>query len=58
MEFGTQSLRAGGDTHLFNMGVPASVRMDLGQWKTPSVERGYLRIKVKERVTFMQSVGL
>ena len=25
-EFGTQGLRAGGDTHLFNMGVPASVR--------------------------------
>ena len=57
-EFGTQGLRAGGDTHLFNMGVPASVRMSLGRWNTPSVERGYLRIQVQQRVAFMQSVGL
>ena len=57
-EFGTQSMRSGGDTHLFNMGVPASVRMDLGHWKTPSVERGYLRIQVQQRVKFMESVGL
>ena len=57
-EFGTQSMRSGGDTHMFNMGVPASVHMDLGHWKTPSVERGYFRIQVQQRVKFMESVGL
>ena len=58
MEFGTQSLRSGGDTHLFNNGVPQDVRMVLGQWKTPSVEEGYVRSMMSQRFELMAAIGL
>ena len=58
LKFGTQSLRSGGCIHLFNMGVSALLRMDLGNWMTPSVEHGYLRVSCAKQVTFMRGVGL
>ena len=56
--YGTQSARSGGDTHLFNNGIPADQRMEIGEWATPLVERGYLRIKVQKKLELMRAVGL
>ena len=48
-KYGTQSLRSGGDTHLYRSGAPADLRQFMGRWATPSVEHGYLRVGIKER---------
>ena len=56
--FGTQSARSGGDTWLFNNGVPADLRMEIGEWATPTVERGYLRIKIQQKLELVSAVGL
>jgi hypothetical protein len=37
--YGTQSARSGGDAHLFDNGVEAEQRMEIGSWATPIVER-------------------
>ena len=58
LEFGTQSLRSGGDTHLFNNKVPQDIRMVLGQWRTPSVEEGYVRSMLSSRFEMMAAIGL
>ena len=58
MEFGTQSLRSGGNTHLFNNKVPQDIRMVLGQWRTPSVEEGYVRSMLSSRFEMMAAIGL
>jgi hypothetical protein len=56
--FGTQSARSGGDTWLFNNGVPADLRMEIGEWATPTVERGYLRIRIQQKLELVSAVGL
>ena len=56
--FGTQSARAGGDTALHGAGASAELRRDIGQWATPLVERGYLRLRIRARLQFMQTFGL
>ena len=58
MEFGTQSLRSGGDTHLFNNNIPQDIRMVIGQWRTPSVEEGYVRSMMSSRFEMMAAIGL
>ena len=57
-EFGLHSLRSGGDTHLYNIGLPASVRMEIGQWATPTVERGYLRTRIENTLQLIRAAGL
>ena len=57
-ELGTQSLRAGGDTHLHACGMTAEQRRDVGQWATPLVERGYLRRTLRAKLLFMQAGAL
>ena len=56
--YGTQSARSGGDTHLFDNGVSSDLRMEIGEWATPLVERGYLRIRVQKKLELMRTVGL
>ena len=51
-EYGLQSMRSGGDTHLWNKGVSAEERRDIGGWATPSVERSYLRKRLKDSLKF------
>jgi hypothetical protein len=58
MEFGTQSLRSGGDAHLFNNNIPQDIRMVIGQWRTPSVEEGYVRSMMSSRFEMMAAIGL
>ena len=55
---GTQSARSGGDTWLFNNDVPANLRMEIGKWARPTVERGYLRIRSQQRLELVSAVGL
>ena len=57
-EFGTHSARARGDTALFKAGANAELRRDIGRWATPLVERGYLRLQCRARVSFMKTFGL
>ena len=56
--YGTQSARSGGDTHLFDNGLSADQRMEIGEWATPLGERGYLRIRVQQKLKMMRVVGL
>ena len=56
--YGTQSARSGGDTHLFDNGVEAEQRMEIGSWATPIVERGYLRIRIQQKLEMVRAVGL
>jgi hypothetical protein len=56
--YGTQSLRSGGDTHLWRCGIPAEIRRELGRWATPSVEYGYLRLGVSERLALVQALDV
>ena len=42
--FSTHSMRRGGNTFNFEKGLSKEVRMQLGRWKTPSVEAGYLAL--------------
>ena len=52
--FGTQSLRSGGDTHLFHLGFGSEERCFMGQWATPPVEVTYLRPQVGAHLGKMQ----
>jgi hypothetical protein len=56
--FATQSARAGGDTALHAAGASVELRRDIGQWATPLIERGYLRLRIRARLQFMQTFGL
>ena len=56
--YGTQSCRSGGDTHLFDKGANSELRCEIGDWKTPSVEKGYLRLLVKQRLQIVKLVNL
>jgi hypothetical protein len=56
--FATQSARAGGDTALHAAGASAELRRDIGQWATPLIERGYLRLRIRARLQFMKTFGL
>jgi hypothetical protein len=56
--YGTQSMRSGGDTHLFNLGFGSEFRCDIGSWATPNVERGYLRLLCAQRLDLVLAVGL
>ena len=53
-DFGCQSLRSGGDTHLFACGWDQNQRMMLGEWSTPSVEAGYLRPRMVRHLKAMR----
>ena len=53
-DFGCQSLRSGGDTHLFACGWDQNQRMMLGEWSTPSVEAGYLRPRMMRHLEAMR----
>ena len=39
--FATHSMRRGSDFHRFMKGMPADLRMELGDWKKPAVEGAY-----------------
>ena len=54
--FGLQSLRSGGDTHLFHNGVSKDVRMVVGEWATPSVEAGYVQARIRSKLATMRAV--
>ena len=53
-DFGTQSLRSGGDSHLFFSGCDQTQRMIAGEWSTPSVEAGYLRPRLQQHLKAMK----
>ena len=57
-EYGLQSMRSGGDTWLFSKGASQAVRMAIGDWKTPEVEAGYLRIAATQKFAAMRATGL
>jgi len=56
--FGTQSARSGGNTWLFKNNMSSDLRMSIGEWATPSVERGYLRLKIQQKLELVTAVGL
>ena len=56
--YGTQSMRSGGNTLLWRKGIPAEIRREIGRWATPSVERGYLRIDIRERLNLVKELGV
>ena len=57
-EYGLQSMRSGGDTWLYEKGASQAVRMAVGDWKTPGVEAGYLRIAVQQKLAAMKASGV
>jgi hypothetical protein len=57
-EYGTQSARSGGDTHLWRQGVSAERRRLVGLWKTPSVELGYLRTSLMDDFNLVAHMDL
>ena len=48
--FNTHSERKGADLHRFLQGMPKEVRMELGDWKTPSVEASYRACNYRRRM--------
>ena len=48
--FASQSLRRGGDAHLWKNGATKDVHMALGSWKTPKVEIGDLEMELEEHL--------
>ena len=56
--FATQSAPAGGDTALHAAGASAELHRNIGQWATPLIERGYLRLHIRARLECMQTFGL
>lgn len=48
--FATHSMRRGGDLHRFMKGMPADLRMELGDWKTPAVEAAYRACDFRRRM--------
>jgi hypothetical protein len=57
-EYGTHSLRIGGDTWLFDNGIPAVQRREMGAWLTPVTEYSYLRHSVLRSFDFVRKCGL
>ena len=57
-DFGFHSMRSGGNTHLFNLGVSKQMRKDIGQWATDIVENGYLRIMMQDKLDTVRLAGL
>ena len=55
--FGTQSLRRGGDTALFEAGVSAEKRRLLGMWKTEAVELSYIGFDARQRMRWTQAAA-
>jgi hypothetical protein len=55
-EFGMQSMRSGGNTHLFHEGLTQEQRMGLGSWMTPRVEMGYLRQLMSRKMEVLRGV--
>ena len=55
--FGTQSLRRGGDTALFEAGVGAERRRLLGMWKTEAVELSYIGFAARQRMRWTQAAA-
>ena len=53
--FGTHSWRRGGDSALFNAGVPQERRQLLGMWKTPTVELGYVGYTARQHMAWSKS---
>ena len=57
-EWGTQSMRSGGDMTLFEKGVTAEDRREIGMWACEKTELGYLRLRVGQRMSKMKRFGL
>jgi hypothetical protein len=57
-EWGTQSNRAGGDSHLFESGVLADERRAIGVWADADTEVGYLRLRIRARFAKMRRFGI
>ena len=57
-DFGFHSMRSGGNTHLFKLGVTKQMRKDIGQWATDIVETGYLRIMVQDKLDTIRLAGM
>ena len=57
-EFGIHSMRVGGDTWLFENGVPEEVRMRMGGWATAFSERTYIRTLVEERLRTCKAMSV
>ena len=58
IEYGLQSMRSGGDTWLFLKSASQAVRMAIGDWETPEVEAGYLRVAATQEFATMRATGL
>ena len=57
-DFGCQSLRSGGDSHLFFSGCDQTQRMIAGEWSTASVEAGYIRPRLQRHLRAMKTHAL
>jgi hypothetical protein len=57
-DFGTHSVRSGGDTHLFNCGYGPEQRREVGDWATALVERDYLRLRCEQMFAMVRAAGL
>ena len=57
-KFGTQSLRRGGDTALFDAGVEQEKRQLLGMWKTPTVELSYIGFSAQQHLRWARPTAL
>ena len=57
-DFGTQSLRRGGDTALFDGGVTQEKRQLLGMWKTPTVELSYIGFSAQQHLRWARPTAL
>jgi len=57
-QFGLHSMRVGGDTWLFDNGVPEEVRMRMGGWATAFSERTYIRTLVDERLRTCRAMSV
>ena len=56
--FGTQSMRRGGDTALFESGMPQERRQLLGMWRTPTVELSYIGFTIKQSLSWAKRHAL
>eukprot|EP00732_Lithocolla_globosa_P001476 Lithocolla_globosa_v1_NODE_748_length_3337_cov_38.897623.p1 type:complete len:198 gc:universal NODE_748_length_3337_cov_38.897623:1172-579(-) len=57
-EFGTRCFRTGGASAAEQHGVPASLRMTHGRWRSEPVSNGYVQRALRERLLVSKNLGL
>jgi hypothetical protein len=57
-EFGMHSMRVGGETWLFENGMPTELRQRMGGWAPAFTEKQYIRTLVTERIDTCKGTGV